>query len=266
VRSLQRFLFLLGVTAVFVFLVLGLWSARHLSKPIENLTTMARAIADGDEHVKINVKTGAQDIMRLAESVNDMATSLIHRKEGLAQLNAELEQRVNARTAELNKANEELTLLARKDALTGLGNRFATNERLQIEFSRQRRNGRPYVVLLGDIDHFKAVNDTLGHEMGDQVLKFVAHTLAVSCRETDFVGRYGGEEFLVILPDTSLDSALHVAEKIRKAVEESPPPTGNRIGVGAVNAADENPEAADKRADENLYRAKELGRNRVASG
>ncbi len=153
--------------------------------------------------------------------------------------------------------------------LTGLGNRFATNERLQVEFSRQRRNGQPYVVLLGDIDHFKAVNDTLGHDMGDQVLKFVAHVLARSCRETDFVGRYGGEEFLIILAYTSFESALHVAEKIRKAVEQSPPPTRNRvtlsIGVGIVDASDENPETAVKRADENLYRAKELGHNRVAA-
>src|SRR5690606_2383285 len=105
---------------------------------------------------------------------------------------------------------------------TGLPNRLAANEFLQHEYSLLKRRPVPYAVVLLDIDYFKKVNDTHGHALGDVVLQHVAKVLAASVRVNDFVGRVGGEEFMMILPMTTLDDALIVAEKLRSAVEAEP--------------------------------------------
>jgi diguanylate cyclase len=118
-----------------------------------------------------------------------------------------------------------------------------------------------------DIDHFKKVNDTYGHETGDEVLRQLARTLEATLRETDFVARFGGEEFLIILPDTSPDGALIIAEKIRSAVSEQAFPVVKKvtvsIGMTMALGEDKNEEEAVHRADTALYQAKESGRNTV---
>ncbi|MCS0660717.1 sensor domain-containing diguanylate cyclase [Massilia terrae] len=178
-----------------------------------------------------------------------------------------LEQQVAERTEALTSANKELERLAHHDALTGLENRLAANERLRFEFLRLKRTGNVYSVLMLDVDHFKRINDTYGHETGDHVLRQMGELLAEVTRKTDFVARFGGEEFLVILPDTDATGAMEGAEKIRQAANARVfPAVGHvtlSIGIATAKAADSNEDEAVRRADKALYRAKHGGRNTI---
>jgi two-component system, cell cycle response regulator len=166
---------------------------------------------------------------------------------------------------------EETQRLAHFDALTGLQNRRRTTERLEIEVARARRYRTPLCLAIGDVDHFKSVNDRFGHNMGDQVLVQVAAALQSSVREVDLVGRWGGEEFLMVLPDTAGEGALVVAERVRAAVEALPAFTGGpervtcSIGVAQFRPDDSTASFVD-RADQALYRSKQGGRNRSEMG
>ena len=195
------------------------------------------------------------------------ATARKQTEQQILQLNAELEAKVQARTAELLAANEELRHLARHDALTGLPNRLAANERRHLEFVALQRNGQPYSVLLIDIDGFKRVNDSFGHAVGDRVLQQVGRTLQQSLRESDFVARWGGEEFLVLLPGTGLDAARMVGEKLRLAVESRPDPDVGTItislGLALATASKPDEDTPLREADACLYAAKREGRNRL---
>ena len=183
------------------------------------------------------------------------------------QLNAELESKVEARTAALAQVNEELHHQARHDALTGLANRMAANERLRSEFLLMKRSHCSYAVLLLDIDHFKRVNDSLGHDAGDKVLQRVAQLLRDSLRESDLCARWGGEEFLVLLPATEMAEACLVAEKLRQGIELAPDLVagGITLSIGVATAGPEqlSEDDAVRLADLRLYGAKKAGRNRV---
>jgi diguanylate cyclase (GGDEF)-like protein len=196
-----------------------------------------------------------------------MTGRLLEREQELARSNEALEARVAERTAALERANEELAALAHQDGLTGLRNRRAADERLAHELARHRRLRRPLGVLLADIDHFKSINDRHGHAVGDAVLRAVAQRLAASLRETDLAARFGGEEFLVLLPETDRAGLARVAEKLRAAVEAL-----NLEQVGTVTTSLGGAVAEDgagdaalllERADQALYGAKAAGRNRV---
>ena len=157
---------------------------------------------------------------------------------------------------------------AYRDALTELPNRLAWDERLASEFSRWKRYGRPLVLAVLDIDFFKRINDSFGHKAGDKLLRLVAKIVAKSTRESDFLARYGGEEFALLMPETELQGAQIVAEKLRAAVEncgahfnQQKVPVTISIGLTAFTEAD-SPETAFERADQALYRSKEGGRNR----
>lgn len=169
--------------------------------------------------------------------------------------------------SELVRANKELERLARHDGLTGLANRLAADEQLHQELSRSRRSGAHFSVLLLDVDHFKRVNDTHGHDVGDQVLKTVARRLKEAVRASDFVARFGGEEFLVILPDAALVEAVAVAEKIRAAMDATPfPQVGHvtvSVGVSQASAETSRVEDVVRLADQALYASKNAGRNCV---
>jgi diguanylate cyclase (GGDEF)-like protein len=185
----------------------------------------------------------------------------------ILQINAELEDVVRQRTAELEKANANLRHLSRHDVLTGLHNRMAANERIHAEFMRMKRTGSCYAVLMLDVDFFKRINDTYGHEAGDHVLKRISEVLKGCLRETDFVARFGGEEFLVLLPDTPREAATQVAEKIRQALARSTDPIAGvtTVSIGLVLASPEHHDenVALNQADARLYAAKKAGRNRV---
>jgi diguanylate cyclase (GGDEF)-like protein len=152
------------------------------------------------------------------------------------------------------------------DKLTGLFNRSIIDTLIQVEIERAKRNNKPISVLLFDIDHFKKINDTYGHDKGDYALKTIAEIARRTLRKSDYIIRWGGEEFLVILPETDLDGAKKVAEKIRSNVENY-----NLKVIGKVTVSigvtmlkmGEPLDNAIKRADEALYAAKNKGRNRV---
>ncbi len=170
----------------------------------------------------------------------------------------------------LRDLNERLQWLSSRDVLTGLPNRRYTLQRLNEEYARAQRSERPFSIILGDVDHFKAINDSLGHEAGDQALAAVAARLAETVRDYDVCARWGGEEFLVLLPDTALTAAREGTERLRAHVADEPFVIGETtrqitlsFGVGSY-APGEPLNALIKRVDDALYVAKRGGRNRVA--
>lgn len=161
---------------------------------------------------------------------------------------------------------EELEKLAMTDVLTGLFNRKKLETVLCSELSRSERYGHKLVFVFVDIDHFKDVNDTFGHQVGDDVLVEIAKLIKLNIRETDILIRWGGEEFVILFLETDSDVALKLAENLRKKVEENVfEKVGTKtISLGlTVNEDGDTPDVVIKRADEALYRAKNNGRNRV---
>jgi diguanylate cyclase (GGDEF)-like protein len=182
-----------------------------------------------------------------------------------------LQDALEERERQLLEANERLRHLSQTDALTGLDNRRHLEERIDEMFEHARRLTEPFACVMCDLDRFKSVNDTHGHQAGDAVLKQFARILRHEAREIDRVGRYGGEEFMLLLPGTVLDAAVTFAERVRKEVEgHTFTFDGTQVcrtasfGVSAwphprVSNCDELVRAAD----DALYVAKETGRNRV---
>ena len=192
---------------------------------------------------------------------------LAQRNAQLEQLNRELEGLVAERTAQLEAANRELRALSLTDALTGLANRRRLNEALEQEWLRSGRAEHELALILLDIDHFKAVNDQHGHPVGDQVLVELAQLLRQGVRGSDVVGRWGGEEFLVLSPDTGLAGAMALAEKLRETIAQHRfAVVGHKtssFGVATLNRSEELPQLL-ARVDAALYRSKSTGRNRVS--
>jgi two-component system cell cycle response regulator len=165
---------------------------------------------------------------------------------------------------------DELADQAAHDPLTGLLNRRELDARADETVALAQRHGRPLSCLLLDLDHFKEVNDVHGHAAGDQVLRETGRRLATACRISDVVARYGGEEFVLLLPETPLEAAAILADKLRSALSGTPfgagdPPITMRASIGAatLTAAMETPASLLAAADKALYRAKELGRDRT---
>jgi len=177
---------------------------------------------------------------------------------------------------ELTEANQRLETLANQDALTGIANRRAFDNIIDREIARTLRSKEPLSVVMCDVDHFKAYNDRYGHPAGDECLRKLGAAIAKSCRRgTDFAARYGGEEFALLLPDTPAEGAMKVVEALRAQVEglaiahaasSVSPHVTFSAGV-ATFSPERDKTAADfiRRADEALYRAKALGRNRTVS-
>ena len=173
---------------------------------------------------------------------------------------------------ELEEKNRELERLSISDGLTGLFNHRHIHQELSEEFERVKRTGEPLAVAMMDLDHFKQVNDTYGHQAGDAVLQELADILRETAREIDKLGRYGGEEFLAVLPDSDIDAATVFAERVREAVQEYafdvglPEPVRLTMSAGVATFLDhdvENPDQLVDWADRALYAAKKGGRNRV---
>lgn len=184
-------------------------------------------------------------------------------KEQAREETQRLEKLVKERTLEIE-------LLSKTDVLTGLWNRGYLEEMLDMEFKRARRYNHNISILMVDLDHFKHVNDTYGHMAGDEVLRITSKQIQECVRETDFVGRYGGEEIVIILPETSLETAETLGNKIRQAIAAEPVKFEGHIiavtaSIGASSLRAEHQEYQDvfSEADEALYISKEQGRNRV---
>jgi diguanylate cyclase (GGDEF)-like protein len=170
----------------------------------------------------------------------------------------------------LMEKNRELHLLSITDGLTGLFNRKHLMDLFDMEMARTRRYRIPFSVLIADIDHFKRINDTYGHLAGDSVLRRLADTLRQTVRECDHIGRYGGEEFLIIVPNSDATGAVEMAQRIRDQISRvrfynDGEEITMTISVGVAHCAEgeESAEAVLSRADTALYQAKNNGRNQV---
>ncbi|CAI8985765.1 MULTISPECIES: sensor domain-containing diguanylate cyclase [Pseudomonas] len=268
-RLLLYKLLLLGVMAAVVFALVAYYLALYLSRPIEQLARSAQQVQNNQPGTRFQLQHPVREIAQLGQSIDTMTQSLLAKERELQEANASLEATVAQRTAALTQANAELLSLATHDGLTGAFNRRRLDEKLTEYSLLFRRTGRPFALLLIDVDHFKRINDTHGHAVGDDVLRQLAQLIQISTRATDFVARYGGEEFAVLLPEIAKpDTPEVVAEKIRTTIAEATFPLVGlvtvSIGVGLADPADNTPTALVKRADQRLYKAKAAGRNQVA--
>lgn len=211
-------------------------------------------------------------ITALDAGADDYLTKPFHKAELIARLNTG--KRVLALERSLKKANEDIRMLSITDPLTGIFNRGYLMERLPEEFNRARRYDHPLSLIMCDIDRFKKVNDTYGHEAGDAVLKSVAHCLNGCLRHgIDWMARYGGEEFLIMLSETDHEGAMAVAERLKTQFAQCPVDSrGHEIKVTASFGVatfqththeQKSPEDLIREADRCLYRAKANGRNRI---
>jgi len=245
-RVIWRMIFftLIVAVALLVGLVLLL---KHILRPVRELHLGLRAVASGDLDYQVPVYSH--------DEVGQLARAF------------------NATTARLKAAFERIEELATRDPLTNLPNRRTFDERIAAEAARSRRYGHPFGLIMMDLDRFKSVNDQYGHPAGDEVLKFIARIIEANVRETDLPARIGGEEFAVILPETTQREIEAVAEKLRSAVGSSSPPARQglpedvviTISAGAACSAGHlvTPESMLSAADAALYHSKGHGRNRV---
>jgi len=219
------------------------------------------ATGHGDEMVAVEaMKAGASDYLPKSQfSASSLTRSISNVIEKW-----ELENTVK-------KFRKELVVMATTDELTGLLNRRSLMDAIKQQFGSAQKDGRPFVLVMLDIDHFKRVNDTYGHDVGDLVLVGVCRTVEKAVRPGDSFGRYGGEEFIIVLKSGAVEDAVAVAEQCRRLVEEAVfagrDGTGIKVtvslGVAACSGDAVSYEEAIKRADTMLYKAKESGRNRV---
>jgi two-component system cell cycle response regulator len=208
----------------------------------------------------------------LEMGVNDYLTRPVDKNELVARVRTQLRKK---RYADRLRHNVQLSLeMAITDQLTGLHNRRYMGRHLDNLVANAKKSGKPLAFVIMDIDFFKAVNDTHGHDIGDEVLKEFAGRIAANTRGIDLACRYGGEEFVVVMPDTDLDFACSVSERLRKSIETTPiaisrdPGKLNitiSIGIACSEGNDDSADALLHRADQALYRAKRSGRNKVVA-
>lgn len=206
----------------------------------------------------------------VAHTILGITRNVSERKAAEAALH-ETNRQLHARIEEIGRLQVALQELAVRDSLTGLYNRRYLDETLEREVSRARREGIPLSLVMLDIDYFKRVNDTYGHQVGDQALRMLASILLSDIRAEDVACRYGGEEFLILLPNMPLGAAIQRAEAWRKSVEELSVAMGDfnitftiSLGVAAYPEHGKTPDDLTRCADQALYRAKHEGRNQVA--
>jgi two-component system cell cycle response regulator len=222
------------------------------------------------EHLLEGMQAGADDYLAKPLDREQLQVRLI----AASRMNS-LHRQLNEQNSELEKLNRELFAASRRDPLTRLGNRLRLREDLETLSAQVERYGHGYCVMLCDIDFFKKYNDTYGHLAGDEVLEKVAGVISENLRRGDMAYRYGGEEFLIILPEQTLEFASSTAERLRHRVEELAIPHEPKrppgivtisVGLAALSPGERKPvEELLKEADAALYSAKEAGRNRVVS-
>lgn len=233
---------------------------------------LARLKADGELSdipvVFLTGRTGTDDMVAgLRAGAHDYLKKPFEPAELIARIGGAV--RIKRLQDELRIRNDELDRLSRIDGLTGVYNRRHIDEQMAKEINVARRHMQPLAILMLDIDHFKQVNDLEGHPTGDRVLQEFADRLHAVMRVGDVIGRWGGEEFIIIAPQTDIDGALSLGERVRAAVAERPIEVGDRgisitVSIGCAVGLDAPAELVE-RADTALYRSKTEGRNRVTA-
>ena len=246
----------------------GMEVARRIKadKSLPFIPIIMQTALDSTEHKVEGLDAGADDY--ITKPIN--FAELEARVRSMLRVK-QLQEEVQRQRDELQKLNDRLLSISRTDGLTGLINRRHLEERLQEQFEHAKRLNENFTVVMCDLDKFKSVNDTYGHQAGDAVLKQLAELLQKEAREIDHVGRYGGEEFMLILPGTVLDAGVTFAERVRHAIAEHTftfeGGAIHRTGSFGVSAWPhpriEGCDALVKAADDALYVAKETGRNKV---
>lgn len=255
-----------------------------ISRLLTKLNLMLREITSHVVETEGDLSTHGHTLEGLADQikeihdfdgVKEIIDQMLDTTKAIIQSGSRLQTRMQVSSEDLKQLHKELEISqkeARTDSLTGLTNRRGLEKRLEIERIRARQNNAPFSVIMLDIDHFKAVNDNFGHLVGDSLLRGFADILSSLVRRNDLAARYGGEEFLILLPETNVEGAYAVSEKIRAillkkewAIKES----GKRIGqikasMGiAQYKLGETGNEVITRADEAMYHAKSTGRDRI---
>ena len=239
------------------------------------LCSQLRSLPEG-RNVPILVVVSDGDRRKLTQAlemgVNDYLTRPVDKNELVARVRTQLRKK---RYADRLRHNVQLSLeMAITDQLTGLHNRRYMARHLDNLISSARKTSKPLAFLIMDIDYFKLVNDTHGHDIGDEVLKEFANRIAANVRGIDLACRYGGEEFVVVMPDTEMSTAYAIAERLRKSIETTPIVISRNpgklsitisIGIAAPEGDEDTADRLLHRADQALYRAKRSGRNRVVA-
>ncbi len=238
------------------------------------LCSQVRAI-ERTRHLPIIVVVQPGDEARLLRAldmgVNDYLTRPVDRNELLARARTQIKRKRHS--DHLRDRFEETVELALTDALTGLNNRRYLETHLKALVEQARGSGRLLSLLFADVDNFKAINDTYGHDAGDNVLRELAQRFRRNIRNIDLVARVGGEEFIIVMPDTGMERALQVGERLRSAIASEPIQANavtqllvtTSVGIATLDGPYDSPEGLMKRADQALYLAKRGGRNRVVA-
>jgi diguanylate cyclase (GGDEF)-like protein len=258
----NAFLLALAVGAVAALLAgaLAWMAARRLSLDLTTVAKAATRVERAEPGASIPIMGSSREVLTLSTSMHHMTARLL-------RMNEEMEEQVRERTRALEQANQELDRQVRHDPLTGVLNRRGFRSQCDLALALARRGHRPLALLMVDADHFKRVNDTWGHDVGDEVLKFLAATMVERLRSSDVVARLGGEEFVALLPDTDAEAALGVAQSLLAHVSAHRHAQAGQVtvsvGLATLEGEADDAEALLRRADEALYAAKHQGRNRV---
>ncbi|HEX6591061.1 MAG TPA: diguanylate cyclase [Moraxellaceae bacterium] len=282
-KQLQVYIIGTGVALALLFTLLGMALAHFLSRPLAELAQAADRLRSGLAVTHLPPGGIFRETRQLSASFDHLLQDLRTHQGELDELNSSLEAQVSDRTQAIERANthlmsvleergqlmEKLAELANTDSLTNLLNRRAFHERAALEAKRAQRQNSAISLITFDIDHFKQVNDRYGHDTGDDVLRQCASACLQQLREIDLVARFGGEEFVILLPETAQPGAEQVAERLRQLFEGMVLQTAQgalqftaSFGVAAWSP-DEEISTALQRADQALYAAKNSGRNRV---
>jgi diguanylate cyclase (GGDEF)-like protein len=257
VAAIREALLYGAIAATALALILGLLFGTGLSRALKKLTAALQGMERGVLRQRVAV-TSRDEVGVLASAFNRMS-------EELAQSHAALEES----NAQIRQQAQQLHELSIRDPLTQLHNRRYFDEHSASLFDLAQRHDQTFAVMIGDIDYFKRVNDTYSHAMGDAVLRQVAELLQANVRHTDLLARYGGEEFVIAFPQTSLEQAVKLCEKLRSVIEAWPwfdlqPDLRVTMSMGiSANLSRGSVEGMLREADDQLYRAKAAGRNRV---
>lgn len=253
-RSLIRNSILAGLLTLVVLLLIARWQFSPYTRMVDAILAYSdkkEDMPDLRNRLVMLKKNTSGEVERICSALTRMIDVIGQNFKYIEELNCELKQ------------------LANRDPLTRLFNRRGMSDALEAEIERAKRYGSPLSVVMSDIDHFKRLNDSKGHQYGDRVLQTVGDTLAGNSRSSDIVCRWGGEEFCILCPGNDLDEAVAFAEKLREII---PGVTGDNSSAVTVSFGvaqfqkDETGEAFLARADKALYKAKKQGRNRVVSG